>query len=99
MTTHEREHLGAILAGFVFGVVAGAAVGLLFAPAGGRDTRQWIATRGREAGRRAAHMFDPAQATAIIRQSGVRGLIDAARWRRPDRQRPTGARADEETPA
>src|SRR5687768_8782165 len=99
MTNHERDHLGAILAAFVCGVMAGAAVGLLFAPAGGRDTRQWIATHGRDAGRRAAHLFDPAQASAIIRRSGIRGLVEVMRWRRHDPQPPAGARADEKAPA
>lgn len=92
MINHEPEHPGAILAGFACGVIVGAAVGLLFAPAGGRDTREWITRHGREAGRRAAQIFDPARANVIIRQSGIRGLVEVMRWRTADPRRAAAAR-------
>jgi hypothetical protein len=83
MTTDEDDALAPIVAGFVCGVVVGAAVGILFAPVRGRETREWIARHGRQAGRRAADLLDPAQATAVIRQRGIRGLVEMLRFRAP----------------
>jgi gas vesicle protein len=39
---------GAVLLAFVAGAVAGAAVALLFAPATGEDTREFLGQRARE---------------------------------------------------
>ena len=69
----------AILAGLACGLVVGATLGLLLAPQRGRDSRAWIAQQGREARRRAGKFLDPSAARAIIRERGVRGLLDALR--------------------
>ena len=39
---------GAVLLAFVVGAIAGAAVALLFAPATGEDTREFLGQRARE---------------------------------------------------
>jgi gas vesicle protein len=54
---------GAILLAFVAGAVAGAAVALLFAPATGEETREFMAQRAREGREKvvdAARQFRPA---------------------------------------
>jgi gas vesicle protein len=45
---------GSILLAFILGAVSGAAVALLYAPATGRDTREYLGERAEEARARAA---------------------------------------------
>lgn len=54
---------GAVLLAFVAGAVAGAAVALLFAPATGEETREYLGQRAREGREKvvdAARQFRPA---------------------------------------
>jgi gas vesicle protein len=54
---------GAVLLAFVVGAVAGAAVALLFAPATGEETRDYLGQRAREGREKvvdAARQFRPA---------------------------------------
>ena len=54
---------GAVLLAFVAGAVAGAAIALLFAPATGEETRDYIGQRAREGREKvvdAARQFRPA---------------------------------------
>jgi gas vesicle protein len=68
--------------GLVCGLVVGAALGILLAPASGKDTRHWIAKNSDGARRQVARLFDREELAAIVRQRGVRGLADVLRWRR-----------------
>lgn len=52
---------GALLVAFVAGAVTGAAVALLFAPASGDDTREYLGTRAREGRNRAVSAFEKAR--------------------------------------
>jgi gas vesicle protein len=45
---------GSILLAFLLGAVSGAAVALLYAPAAGRDTREYLGDKARESRERAA---------------------------------------------
>lgn len=81
MSDHEDQRLAGVLAAFACGLAAGAALGLLLAPARGRDSRQWIAARGRAAARGAAQVLDRQRVYAIIRERGIRGLADALQRR------------------
>lgn len=48
MATTNNLGGGAVLLAFVAGAIAGAAVALLFAPATGEETREYIGQRARE---------------------------------------------------
>ena len=48
MASNDNLGGGAVLLAFVAGAIAGAAVALLFAPATGEDTREFIGQRARE---------------------------------------------------
>jgi gas vesicle protein len=65
---------------FACGVLIGAACGLLFAPAGGRETRHWMAERSRIA---REHLRERnRRAREVLRREGVRGLL---RWQERER--------------
>lgn len=53
MSRNEGSGAGSVLLAFVLGAVSGAAVALLYAPATGRETRELLAERAREARERA----------------------------------------------
>jgi gas vesicle protein len=54
MANNESIGPGALLVAFVAGAVTGAAVALLFAPASGEETREYLGERAREGRERAA---------------------------------------------
>jgi gas vesicle protein len=63
MANNDNLGGGAVLLAFVAGAVAGAAVALLFAPATGEETREYIGQRAREGREKvvdAARQFRPA---------------------------------------
>jgi len=51
---------GGLLVAFIAGAVAGAAVALLYAPATGEDTREYLGQRAREGRDRARHNLNTA---------------------------------------
>jgi gas vesicle protein len=44
----SRDNSGSLMVAFVFGAIAGAAVALLFAPASGEETREYLGEKARE---------------------------------------------------
>jgi gas vesicle protein len=54
MARDEGAGAGSILLAFILGAVSGAAVALLYAPATGRATREYLGDRAREGRQRAA---------------------------------------------
>jgi gas vesicle protein len=54
MARDEGAGAGSILLAFILGAVSGAAVALLYAPATGRETREYLGDRAREGKQRAA---------------------------------------------
>ena len=54
MAKDEGSGAGSILLAFILGAVSGAAVALLYAPASGRETREYLGERARESKERAA---------------------------------------------
>jgi gas vesicle protein len=54
MARDEGAGAGSVLLAFILGAVSGAAVALLYAPAPGRETREYLGERAREGRQRAA---------------------------------------------
>jgi gas vesicle protein len=54
MARDEGAGAGSILLAFLLGAVSGAAVALLYAPATGRETREYLGEKARESRARAA---------------------------------------------
>jgi len=54
MARDEGAGAGSILLAFVLGAVSGAAVALLYAPATGRETREYLGDKAREGRERAS---------------------------------------------
>jgi gas vesicle protein len=54
MANDDGAGAGSILLAFLLGAVSGAAVALLYAPAPGRETREYLGEKSREARERAA---------------------------------------------
>ena len=54
MARDEGAGAGSILLAFMLGAVSGAAVALLYAPASGRDTREYLGDKAAEAKAKAA---------------------------------------------
>ncbi len=54
MPRDEGAGAGSVLLAFILGAVSGAAVALLYAPASGRDTRDYLGEKAREGKARAA---------------------------------------------
>jgi gas vesicle protein len=54
MARDESAGAGSILLAFILGAVSGAAVALLYAPATGQDTRDYLGEKAREGKARAA---------------------------------------------
>ena len=54
MSRDEGVGGGSVLLAFILGAVSGAAVALLYAPASGRDTREYLGERAREGKARAS---------------------------------------------
>jgi gas vesicle protein len=54
MADDHGSGAGAVLLAFLVGAVAGAAVALLYAPASGQETREFLSEKAREGARRAS---------------------------------------------
>ena len=54
MARNEGSGAGSVLLAFILGAVSGAAVALLYAPAPGRETRDYLGEKAREGRERAA---------------------------------------------
>jgi gas vesicle protein len=54
MTKEDSGGAGSLLLAFLLGAVGGAAVALLYAPAPGRDTREYLGDKAREGRERAS---------------------------------------------
>ena len=74
----ERANHRALTA-FATGVLVGGIFALLVAPREGRTNRRWLAERGRIIGRRTVILMHRDELMAIVRKSGVVGLVG---WRR-----------------
>ena len=60
MADNNGTGAGAVLLAFLVGAVAGAAVALLYAPAAGRETREYLGDKAREGARKATELYEQA---------------------------------------
>ena len=58
MARDEGSGGGSVLLAFILGAISGAAVALLYAPASGRETREYLGERANEARERAQQAAD-----------------------------------------
>jgi gas vesicle protein len=58
MARDEGAGAGSILLAFLLGAVSGAAVALLYAPAAGKETREYLGDKAREGRERAAALAE-----------------------------------------
>ena len=56
MARDEGAGAGSVLLAFILGLVSGAAVAMLYAPASGRETREYLGERAREGRERATEI-------------------------------------------
>ena len=56
MADDKGAGAGTVLLAFLVGAIAGAAVALLYAPAAGRETREFLGDKARDAARKASEV-------------------------------------------
>ena len=83
MSRHDAVGGGTVMLAFIAGTIAGAAVALLFAPAAGDETRQFLNDKAREGRERAAAAAAAAtqQGAEFLRRQreGVQSAVDRGR--------------------
>jgi len=60
MSDNNGAGTGTVLLAFLVGAIAGAAVALLYAPASGRETREYLGDKAREGARKATELYEQA---------------------------------------
>jgi len=60
MADNNGAGTGTVLLALLVGAVAGAAVALLYAPASGRETREYLGDKAREGARKATELYEQA---------------------------------------
>ena len=60
MADNNGAGTGTVLLAFLVGAFAGAAVALLYAPASGRETREYLSDKAREGARKATELYEEA---------------------------------------
>jgi len=60
MADNNGAGTGTVLLAFLVGAIAGAAVALLYAPASGRETREYLSDKAREGARKATELYEEA---------------------------------------
>jgi gas vesicle protein len=79
MARDEGAGPGSILLAFLLGAVSGAAVALLYAPATGRETREYLSERAREGRDRANVMAEKGRQILNEGRDTISSAIDRGR--------------------
>ena len=79
MAKDEGSGAGSILLAFILGAVSGAAVALLYAPATGRETREYLGDKAREGRERAAAAAERSREVIKQGRETVTTAIDRGR--------------------
>jgi gas vesicle protein len=79
MARDDGAGAGSVLLAFILGAVSGAAVALLYAPAAGRDTREYLGERAREGRTRAAEAAEKGRQAVAQGRETLTSAIDRGR--------------------
>ena len=79
MATDEGMSTGGLLVAFIAGAAVGAAVALLYAPASGHDTREYLSQRAREGKERAAEAARQSREVLNRQRDTLNDAFDRAR--------------------
>jgi gas vesicle protein len=79
MAQQEGSGAGTVMLAFLIGAAAGAAIALLFAPASGKDTREYIGEKAREGKEKAAEAARQARETVKSQRDGLGAAIERGR--------------------
>jgi gas vesicle protein len=60
MADNDGTGIGTVLLALLVGAAAGAAIALLYAPATGRETREYLGDKAREGARKATEIYEEA---------------------------------------
>lgn len=75
----ENGNVGSVLTAFVLGAAAGAAVALLFAPAAGKETREFLTEKAREGRDKATGAARQAREALARQRETISGAIERGR--------------------
>jgi gas vesicle protein len=74
-----NDNSGSVMIAFVVGAVTGAAVALLFAPATGEETREYLSERAREGREKAREAMDQSRDYYQRQRESVVSAVDRGR--------------------
>ncbi|MEW6321560.1 MAG: YtxH domain-containing protein [Acidobacteriota bacterium] len=76
---HDNSNAGSVMLAFLVGAMTGAAVALLFAPASGDETREYLSQRAREGRDRAREAYDQTKEFYQRQREGLSSAIERGR--------------------
>jgi gas vesicle protein len=79
MAREDGAGAGSVMLAFLIGAVSGAAVALLFAPATGRETREFLSERAREGRERATEAAEKGRKVVKEGREALASAIDRGR--------------------
>jgi len=79
MSNEEKSNAGITLLTFILGAASGAAVALLYAPASGRDTREYLSERARQGRDQAASAAGKARDLVEQGRQSVNTVVEQGR--------------------
>lgn len=79
MTNYDNSGSGTVLLAFMVGALTGAAVALLFAPASGEETREYLNQKAREGRARAREALEQGREVYQRQRENLGGAIDRGR--------------------
>jgi gas vesicle protein len=77
--SNENTGGGTVMLAFLVGALTGAAVALLFAPASGEETREYLGERAREGRARAREALEQGREAYQRQRENVAGAVDRGR--------------------
>ena len=77
--SHENIGAGTVMLAFVVGALTGAAVALLFAPASGEETREYLGQKAREGQAKAREALNEGRELIERQREGVATAFDRGR--------------------